>query len=95
MLDSINQVSIDKSGIDERVKRFTQRSIKADTKSNLLNLSLSMIDLTTLEGSDTAEKVPQLCYKAKQLDSSLDNIPNVAAVCVYPNLVSIAKKELK
>ncbi len=95
MLDSINQVSIDKSGIDERVKRFTQRSIKADTKSNLLNLSLSMIDLTTLEGSDTAEKVQQLCYKAKHLDSSLDNIPNVAAVCVYPNLVSIAKKELK
>ena len=95
MLDSINQVSVDKSGIDERVKRFTQRSIKADTKSNLLNLSLSMIDLTTLEGSDTAEKVQQLCYKAKHLDSSLDNIPNVAAVCVYPNLVSIAKKELK
>jgi deoxyribose-phosphate aldolase len=95
MLDSINQVIVDKSGIDERVKRFTQRSIKADTKSNLLNLSLSMIDLTTLEGSDTAEKVQQLCYKAKHLDSSLDNIPNVAAVCVYPNLVSIAKKELK
>ena len=59
-----------------------------------LHLALSMIDLTTLEGKDTPEKVKQLCYKAQHLDDSLQGLPNVAAVCVYPTLVGIAKKEL-
>ena len=59
-----------------------------------LHLALSMIDLTTLEGKDTPDKVKQLCYKAQHLDDSIQGLPNVAAVCVYPTLVRIAKKEL-
>ena len=54
-----------------------------------------MIDLTTLEGKDTEEKVKRLCYKAGHLHSSLEGLPNVAAVCVYPNFVRVAKKELQ
>jgi deoxyribose-phosphate aldolase len=54
-----------------------------------------MIDLTTLEGKDTPGKVRQLCYKALHLCENLDDIPNVAAVCVYPAFVKIAKNELK
>jgi len=52
-----------------------------------------MIDLTTLEGKDTTGKVKQLCYKAAHLHETLE-VPNVAAVCVYPNMVSKAKKAL-
>ena len=55
---------------------------------------LNMIDLTTLEGSDTPGKVKQMCYKARHLHDSIEGIPNVAAVCVYPNFVGLAKSEL-
>ncbi len=54
-----------------------------------------MIDLTTLEGADSPGKVRQMCYKAKHLHDTLPDIPHVAAVCVYPTLVKIAKDDLK
>ena len=59
-----------------------------------LNMTLSMIDLTTLEGKDTEGKVKQMCYKAAHLHDHLEGLPTVAAVCVYPTLVSVAKKAL-
>ena len=86
---------IDKVGVAERIDCFCKRSIKKKTKEMGLHLVLSMIDLTTLEGNDTPEKVKQLCYKAQHLHDSLEGLPNVAAVCVYPTLVRIAKKELE
>ena len=87
--------AIDKLGVEERVNRFCKRSIKNAAKKQGLHLALSMIDLTTLEGKDTEEKVKRLCYKADHLHSSLEGLPNVAAVCVYPNFVRVAKKELE
>ena len=86
---------IDKVGVDERVNRFCKRSIKTSAKQMGLHLALSMIDLTTLEGKDTPEKVNQLCYKAQHLHDYIEGLPTVAAVCVYPTLVRIAKKELE
>ena len=85
---------IDKVGVQERTNRFCARSIKTSAKQMGLHLALSMIDLTTLEGKDTPEKVRQLCYKAQHLHDSLLGLPNVAAVCVYPTLVAVAKREL-
>ena len=85
---------IDKVGVHERVNRFCKRSIKTAAKTHGLHLALSMIDLTTLEGKDTPKKVIQLCYKAQHLHDSMPDLPTVAAVCVYPTLVAIAKKEL-
>ena len=92
--DLLNIQKIDKLGVEERVNRFSKRSIKGSAKRNGLYLILSMIDLTTLEGRDTSEKVKNLCYKARHLHDSLPGIPSVAAVCVYPTFVSVAKKEL-
>ena len=85
---------IDQVGVEERASRFTKRSIKNETKMNGLKLVLNMIDLTTLEGKDTAGKVKQLCYKAMHPHDAVPGIPTVAAVCVYPSMVSIAKKAL-
>jgi len=87
--------SIDKVGVEERIARFQSRSIKNEAKKQGLNLVLSMIDLTTLEGKDTEGKVKQMCYKAKHLHDHFDGIPQVAAVCVYPSMVAIAKNELR
>ncbi len=85
---------IDQVGAEERAARFTRRSIKKESKINGLNLVLNMIDLTTLEGKDTDGKVKQLCYKAMHLHDAMPGLPTVAAVCVYPSMVRVAKKTL-
>ncbi len=86
---------VDQVGIEERASRFTKRSIKNETKINGLKLALNMIDLTTLEGKDTDGKVKQLCYKAIHLHDSYPDLPTVAAICVYPSMVKVAKKALE
>jgi deoxyribose-phosphate aldolase len=86
---------VDQTGIEERAARFTKRSIKQSSKRQALNMVLNMIDLTTLEGKDTDQKVRQLCYKAMHPHDELPNIPTVAAICVYPNFVRVAKKTLE
>lgn len=85
---------IDQVGVNERAARFTTRSIKNETKINGLKLVLNMIDLTTLEGKDTDGKVKQLCYKAQHLHDAYPGLPTVAAICVYPSMVKVAKKAL-
>ncbi len=85
---------VDQVGIEERASRFTKRSIKNETKINGLKLALNMIDLTTLEGKDTDGKVKQLCYKAQHLHDTYPDLPTVAAVCVYPSMVKVAKTAL-
>lgn len=85
---------VDQVGIEERASRFTKRSIKNETKINGLKLALNMIDLTTLEGKDTDGKVKQLCYKAQHLHDTYPGLPTVAAVCVYPSMVKVAKTAL-
>jgi deoxyribose-phosphate aldolase len=87
-------VHVDQVGIEERASRFTKRSIKNETKINGLKLALNMIDLTTLEGKDTEGKVKQLCYKAQHLHDTYPGLPTVAAICVYPSMVKIAKQAL-
>ncbi|MBL7754372.1 MAG: deoxyribose-phosphate aldolase [Chitinophagaceae bacterium] len=82
---------VDQTGVEERVARFNTRSIKKESKLQGMHLALSMIDLTTLEGKDTPGKVKQMCYKAMHLADHLNDIPSVAAVCVYPNHVRTAK----
>ncbi len=85
---------VDEVGVNERVARFQSRSIKTASKIEALKLILSMIDLTTLEGQDTAGKVRQLCQKAIHLHDAMPGLPHVAAVCVYPTMVGIAKETL-
>jgi deoxyribose-phosphate aldolase len=80
---------------EERAATFTRRSIKTSAKLEGLKLVVSMMDLTTLEGSDTPGKIAFLCRKAMQPIDPRYRAPSCAAVCVYPNLVRIAKKFLK
>lgn len=93
--DFSQTIPIDKVGVEERVKRLNTRSIKKESKMQALKLALNMIDHTTLEGKDSPGKVIQLCSKAKTPYAPMPDLPSVAAVCVYPNMVSVAKKALK
>ena len=90
----LSNTRVDKVGVEERVARFQTRSIKNEAKRQGLHMVLNMIDLTTLEGKDTPGKVQQMCYKAQHLHDSLPGLPTVAAVCVYPSMVAVAKKAL-
>ena len=85
---------VDEVGIAERAARFRTRSIKKDAKIAALKMVLSMIDLTTLEGQDTPGKVRQLCAKALRLHTGMPDLPKVAAVCVYPTMVAVAREAL-
>ena len=93
--NTLDSPSVDKVGIEDRIARITARSIKKEAKVFGLKLALSMIDLTTLEGIDTENKVRQMCYKARHLHDEYSGLPTVAAVCVYPNFVKTAVHELK
>ncbi|HVU16993.1 MAG TPA: deoxyribose-phosphate aldolase [Candidatus Didemnitutus sp.] len=91
LLDQVG--TVDAVGIEERVAKFTTRSIKKQSKVQGLKLAVSMIDLTTLEGKDTPGKVESLCRKARRPHDDPD-IPTVAAVCVYPSMVRHAAGHL-
>lgn len=91
----VYNTTIDQVGCKERVDRIFSRSIKKESKIWALNTILSMIDLTTLEGRDSSGKVKQLCYKAAHLHDKHPGLPKVAAICVYPSMVAIAKKSLE
>ena len=86
---------VDAVGVDERVARLCTRSIKREAKVTGLKLALAMIDLTTLEGQDTPGKVRQLCQKAQHLHDAMPGLPHVAAVCVYPTMVAVARQALR
>src|SRR6202012_5161576 len=86
---------VDAVAVEERAAALGKRSLKKGAKVAGLKLAVSMIDLTTLEGKDTAGKVAQLCQKAiRPLDSD-GTLPSCAAICVYPNFVTVAKQALK
>ncbi|MBC7644970.1 MAG: deoxyribose-phosphate aldolase [Thermoleophilia bacterium] len=85
---------VDQVGVEERAASFTKRSIKSDAKIWGLNLAIRTMDLTTLEGADTEGKVRTICSKAMHPDPNDSSVPSVAAVCVYPNWVATAKREL-
>ena len=94
-IDFRKTIPIDHVGVEERVARLNKRSIKKDSKVQALKLALSMMDLTTLEGKDSDGKVIQLCQKAKQPHPAMPHLPHVAAVCVYPNMVRLAKQHVQ
>src|SRR4029078_10987974 len=86
--------SVDAVALEARAGELAKRSIKKGAKLAALDLAIRMMDLTTLEGADTPGKVSALCAKAMHPDPADPSIPSVAAVCVYPNLVAVAKKKL-
>ncbi len=94
-MEMINVTKVDKVGIEDRITRITKRSLKKEAKMEGLKMALNMVDLTTLEGMDTNNKVKQMCYKAMHLHDEYPGLPTVAAVCVYPNFVKLAVNSLK
>jgi len=85
---------VDAVGLESRVAKLSTRSLKKTTKMTAIDLAISMVDLTTLEGADTSGRVTSLCTKARRPDPNDPAVPHVAAVCVYPDLVAHARRVL-
>src|SRR5438093_9875363 len=85
---------VDQVGADQRAAMHATRSIKTTAKQWALEQAIRMVDLTTLEGSDTPGKVRALCAKARRPDPADPTCPAVAAVCIYPAMVPIAAPAL-
>ncbi|MFC7620562.1 deoxyribose-phosphate aldolase [Microlunatus sp. GCM10028923] len=87
--------AVDPVGLELRAANLATRSIKKASKLAALDLAISMVDLTTLEGADTTGKVRNLCRKAILPDPEQPETPHAAAICVYPDLVETAVAEVK
>ena len=85
---------VDQVGAEQRAAGLGTRSIKTSAKEFAIDLAIRMVDLTTLEGNDTAGKVRALASKAMRPDPTDATCPSTAAVCVYPDMVATAKKTL-
>ncbi len=86
---------VDQVGVEKRAAALATRSIKRESKQFALDLAIRMTDLTTLEGADTPGRVRSLCAKALRPDPHQNDVPGVAAVCVYPDRVAIAVDALE
>jgi deoxyribose-phosphate aldolase len=86
---------VDQVGAEARVADLGTRSIKKAAKLHALDLAVRMTDLTTLEGADTPGKVRSLCAKGLRPDPTDPDVPAVAAICIYPDLVAVAREALR
>jgi len=89
-----NLSGVDQTGANARAALLATRSIKTASKAKAIDLAISMVDLTTLEGADTPDKVRAICAKAVRPDPSDPTVPSVGAICVYNDMVSIARTHL-
>ena len=87
-------VSVDAVMLESRAASLAKRSIKTSAKLEGITLVIRCIDLTTLEGKDSHGRVRSLCARARSPRPGWPSVPSVAAVCVYPSLVSVAKRAL-
>src|SRR6476619_4083507 len=85
---------VDPVGVEQRAAGLATRSIKKASKLAAIDLAISMVDLTTLKGSDTAGKVQTLAAKARRPDPANPDTPHVAALCIYPDMVEVAAAAL-
>ncbi len=85
---------VDQVGADARAAMLATRSIKTASKKWAIDMAISMIDLTTLEGADTDGKVKAICNKAIRPDPTDPTVPHVGAICVYNDMVTVARKHL-
>jgi deoxyribose-phosphate aldolase len=89
-----NLPGVDKVGAEGRAAMLGTRSIKTTSKARAIDLAISMVDLTTLEGADTPGKVRSLCAKALRPDPNDLTVPHVGAICVYNDMVKVARDYL-
>jgi deoxyribose-phosphate aldolase len=93
-LPSDINLTVDAEEVKQLVEKI-QRSLPSAADKDLLKRIFSLIDLTTLSERDNIENVSQMCEKVNLLGESYPSMPVIAAICVYPELVSVVKENLE
>jgi deoxyribose-phosphate aldolase len=86
------QVRVDAAMLEKRAAMLAKRSLKAESKATGIELAIACMDLTTLEGKDTPGTVRALCARGA---APAAGVPHVAAICIYPALVPVARAALE
>lgn len=93
LLSEMN-LNVDERDVHEKVQALSVPPEMANDKE-LLKKIFSLIDLTTLSERDNADNVGQLCEKVNLMEEAYPSIPNVAAICVFPELVPVVREKLE
>jgi len=93
--DLANSPVVDEVSVLESAQKYERCEVMATATLSEVDLAIRMLDLTTLEGADTSERVRQLCKTAMSPGGVGSSVPSVASVCVYPTLVGVASKALQ
>jgi deoxyribose-phosphate aldolase len=90
---------VDEAGLERRSAALAARDVTGPARRDAIDLVVSMVDLTTLEGADTPARVRALCAQARRPDpaslATAAPVPPVAAVCIYPDLAAVAADVLR
>lgn len=91
-----NHPIIDHQTMKDLITKIEREVINGDWKNpKNLRTIFSLIDLTSLEGNDTPEKIQNLCKKALNISTIYKECPTVAAICVFPIFTEVAHEVLK
>lgn len=80
--------------LEKRISFITSEKFGYCSEKQAYKTILNCIDLTTLKGSNTDADIIELCKKAHSFNEKNKDIPNTAAVCVYPVFIKTAKDNL-
>ena len=93
ILSDFNHI-VDQEEVKQLLEKI-QSNLPSKSDKELLKTIFSLIDLTTLSERDNIENVSQMCERVNLLGESYPTMPVVAAICVYPELVSVVKEKLE
>lgn len=83
---------------DDQVQKEVEQLLASHFAENntpeVYSTCLSLIDLTSLNGTDTDEQIAAMTQKVNDFKTHFPSLPNVGAICVYPSMVPVVKKNL-
>lgn len=89
-----SQVIIDDEKVKAAVEKILADELEKNRKPETYRFLLSSIDLTTLNATDSPASVADFTEKVNSFDETHPDLPNVAAICVYPNFVPVVRTVL-
>lgn len=89
-----SEVSTDSELIASRVAEILDKHLEENRRPEVMRQLFNDIDLTSLHSTDTQSSIAELTEKVNAFDESHPDLPSVASICVYPNLVPIVRTVL-
>jgi deoxyribose-phosphate aldolase len=92
---SRSKVTTDDAFVAAEVKRILEKSLKENSTQEVYKFLFNCIDLTTLKSTDSPRSVADFTEKVNMFETEHPEMPNVAAICVYPNFAQVVRSVLE